>query len=86
MELEQLPAGQEVLVKHVVAETLLSLGLITQEPEAIVELQKDFRHLREWRKTSETIQRNSLWFVISSALAGTLGLIWVGFTSLFRGS
>ena len=85
MEFEELPPGQEKLVKKVVAETLLSLGLITHDPEEIVELQKDFRHLREWRKNSETIQRNSLWFVLSSGLAGMLALLWMGFKSTLTG-
>lgn len=68
----------EADVKRVVAETvtqtLLTLGVDTNDP---VELQKDLAHLRAWRESMETVRRQSLITAIGVITAGVLGLIWL---------
>jgi hypothetical protein len=68
----------EADVKRVVAETvtqtLLTLGVDTNDP---VELQKDLAHLRAWRESMETVRRQSLITAIGVITAGALGLIWL---------
>lgn len=68
----------EAEVKRIVAETvtqtLLTLGVDTNDP---VELQKDLAHLRAWRESMETVRRQSLITAIGVITAGVLGLIWL---------
>lgn len=68
----------EAEVKRIVAETvtqtLLTLGVDTNDP---VELQKDLAHLRAWRESMETVRRQSLITAIGVITAGGLGLIWL---------
>jgi hypothetical protein len=68
----------EAEVKRIVAETveqtLLALGVDTDDP---VELQKDMAHLRAWRESMETVKRQSLLTAIGVITAGVLGLLWL---------
>lgn len=62
------------IVAETVAQTLLTLGVDTNDP---VELQKDLAHLRAWRESMETVRRQSLITAIGVITAGVLGLIWL---------
>lgn len=62
------------LVAETVAETLLKLGIDTDDP---LELQKDMQHLRAWRESMATVRRQSLITAIGILTAGVLGLIWM---------
>lgn len=68
----------EAEVKRIVAETveqtLLTLGVDTEDP---IELQKDLAHLRAWRESMETVRKQSLITAIGVIVAGVLGLIWL---------
>lgn len=69
----------EAEVKKIVAETveqtLLTLGVDTDDPIA---LQKDLAHLRAWRESMETVRKQSLITAIGIIVAGALGLLWLG--------
>lgn len=69
----------EAEVKRIVAETveqtLLTLGVDTDDP---IELQKDLAHLRAWRQAKETVVRQGLITAIGVIVAGGLGLLWLG--------
>jgi hypothetical protein len=69
----------EAEVKRIVAETveqtLLTLGVDTDDP---IELQKDLAHLRAWRESMETVRKQSLITAIGIVLAGGAGLLWLG--------
>jgi hypothetical protein len=71
----------EAEVKRIVAETveqtLLKLGVDTEDPVA---LQKDMAHLRMWRESMETVRKQSLITAIGIVTAGVLGLIWMALT------
>lgn len=62
------------IVSDTVAETLLKMGINTQDPIA---LQADFQHLRAWRESIGTVKRQSLTTAIGLITAGFLGLIWM---------
>ncbi len=62
------------IVKATVEETLLALGIDTDEP---LEAQKDFQHLRAWRTSSETVKRQGLVTAMGILITGLLGLIWL---------
>lgn len=68
----------EAEVKRIVAETveqtLLAMGVDTDDPVA---LQKDMAHLRAWRESMETVRKQSLITAVGIITAGVLGLIWL---------
>jgi hypothetical protein len=68
----------EAEVKRIVAETvqqtLLALGVDTEDPVA---LQKDMAALRAWRESMDTVKRQSLLTAIGVVTAGALGLLWL---------
>jgi hypothetical protein len=68
----------EAEVKRIVAETvqqtLLALGVDTDDPVA---LQKDMAALRAWRESMDTVKRQSLLTAIGVVTAGALGLLWL---------
>lgn len=62
------------IISETVAETLLTLGVDTDDP---VSFQKDMAHLRAWRESMETVRRQSLITAIGIVTAGILGLVWM---------
>lgn len=67
---------QEVrtIVRATVKETLLALGIDTDEP---LEAQKDFQHLRAWRQSSDTVKSQGLVAAVGILVTGILGLVWI---------
>lgn len=53
----------------------LQIGVDITEP---IEVQKDFHHLRKWRKSNEAITLKVLLTAIGTIVMGTLAAIWVG--------
>lgn len=70
------------LMKETVQETLTSFGIDTKDP---FELQRDFSHLREWRKSSEAIKTKGMLTIITLFITGLAGILWLGLTSEFKG-
>jgi len=64
-----------LIVSDTVKQTLLQLGMDTSTP---IEIQDDMRHLREWRKSVESIKNKSIWTVLSTLILGICGLILLG--------
>jgi hypothetical protein len=62
------------IVTETVDQTLTKLGVDAANP---IEFQQDMAHLRSWRKSVETVKRQSLITSIGILTAGVLGLIWV---------
>lgn len=56
-----------------VRQTLLTLGIDMSNP---LEMQADFRHVREWRKSVATVKKQGMMTAIAIITAGVLGLIW----------
>lgn len=61
-------------VDDAMAENLLKLGIDVDEP---LELQKDMQHVRAWRKSFETVKKQSLTTAIGVITMGVIGLIWL---------
>lgn len=68
----------EHAAKEAVRQTLLTLGIDTQDP---IEVQADMRHLREWRKSVATVKKQSLMTAIAILTSGMIGVIWLALTS-----
>lgn len=65
------------IVAETVVETLIRLGVDASNP---IEVQKDFQHLRAWRSSINTIQRQGIITAVGVITVGALGLIWMAVT------
>jgi hypothetical protein len=73
----------KLLVRQTVSETLISLGIDHNDP---IEMQADFRHLREWRRSVNSVKRYGFMTAVGVVITGLLGAIWVGLRSMTNGS
>lgn len=63
--------------KAAVRETLLLMGVDVSDPKAIQEMQLDFAHTRRWRRSVETVGRQSLVSAVVILITGFAGAIWM---------
>lgn len=70
-ELEEIAA---LAAQKAVNELFVTLGVNTDEP---IEMQKDFSHLRSWRKSSEAIHAKIIMTAIGVFVVGLCGAIWL---------
>lgn len=69
----------ETAAKEAVRETLLMMGVDVSKPEAVTEMQADFNHVRKWRKSVETVQRQSLITAVGVLVSGAIGALYMAF-------
>lgn len=69
----------EQVITATVKKTLLELGLDVSDPEAVIEMQKDFAHLRSWRGSVEEVKRKGFIGAAGVVAAGVAGLLWASF-------
>lgn len=62
--------------KAAVRETLLTLGVNANDPEAIRKMQQDFAYLRDWREASGTIKARSFMVLVSIVVSGVAAAVW----------
>lgn len=58
------------------SQLLLTLGIDTSSPQGILDAQRDFQHVRNMRKSFETVKRQGLMSAIGFIMVGILALIW----------
>jgi hypothetical protein len=63
--------------KAAVRDTLLAMGVDVSDPKSIQEMQYDMAHVRRWRKSVETVQRQSLITALGIVVSGIAGAIWM---------
>ncbi len=63
------------MMKSTVKETLISLGLDMSDP---IEVQRDFQFIRDWRETTESVKKKTVFAVVSVLVLGLLGMLWLG--------
>ncbi len=64
----------KVVVEQTVEETLLKMGVDVEDPIA---MQKDFKNLREWSTTVETVRKGVIMTMVTVFVSGVLGLLWL---------
>lgn len=69
----------EQVIAITVKKTLLELGLDVSDPEAVIEMQKDFAHLRAWRGSVEEVKRKGFMAAAAVIATGIVGLLWASF-------
>jgi hypothetical protein len=68
-------------VEDGVRRALLTIGIDISEPNAILESQKDFQHLRAFRQSTDAIKRHSLLAMAAITVSGVAGAIWLAIKS-----
>jgi hypothetical protein len=66
----------QAVAKAAVRETFLALGVDISDPEAVIDMQADFQHLRAWRESTEAVKRKALLTAVGVVITGALG--WLG--------
>jgi len=69
-------------ISVVVRQTLLQMGVDSANP---IEAQKDFQHLRQWRRAGEELKSKSLVALMVLFLTGLVSLILLGLKQYFDG-
>lgn len=69
----------EKVAEAVIEKFFLALGVNAKDPQAVISLQSDLRHLRAWREATETIKANSLKAAVTTIVAGALGFVGAHF-------
>lgn len=64
------------LIAETVRETLTQMGA---DPAHPLEMQRDFQHLRQWRRAGEDLRSKGTLALLGIFLSGVAGLIAVGF-------
>lgn len=64
-----------MLIAESVRQTLIQLGVESENP---LEMQKDFNHLRNWRRSGEEIKRKGMMVAVATFVSGLAALIWLG--------
>lgn len=72
------------IVRESVHETLTTLGLDANAPEAILDLQRDFAFLRRTRMGGEELARKTRLAAMGLALSGLAYLLWEGARAALR--
>lgn len=65
--------------EQAVSRMLLALGVDASDPEAVIAMQADFKHLRSWRESTEAVKRHSLKAAVTVIVTAGLGAVLVFF-------
>jgi hypothetical protein len=65
-----------------VRKLFLTMGVDTSDDKAMLEMQRDFAHVRNWRRSVERVRRQTLIVAVGVIVSGILGAIYMA----FRGS
>lgn len=63
--------------KEAVREMMVMMGVDTSDPKSLIDMQKDFAQLRDWREAKETIRDKGLAAAVAVIVAGALGAMWL---------
>lgn len=66
-------------VLRTIATVLTGFGIDEDER---LEIRADFYHLRQWRKSTETVKRASWITIVGIITSGIAGALWLGFKSI----
>jgi hypothetical protein len=69
----------DALAEAAVKRTFLTLGIDISDPEAVIKVQSDFKHLRMWRESTEAVKRKALLTAVGVIVAGALGYLLLTF-------
>lgn len=68
------------LIAEAVRETLVQMGA---DPSNPIEMQRDFQHLRQWRRAGEDLRSKGMLTLLSIFITGSVALLLVGLRDYF---
>lgn len=75
----ELQTVADAAARRAVQDMLLTLGVDTSDPDAVIGMQADFRHLRAWRKSTEAVKHKALLSAVGFIVVAVLGWLLVAF-------
>ncbi len=63
------------VISETVRQTLMQLGVDTNSP---IEMQRDFQHLREWRKVTGELKQKGLLALLGIFVSGAVAAFFIG--------
>lgn len=79
MTADDVKAISQTAAREAVREMLLAMGVDASDPAAMIEMQKDFQSLRQWRKSVQDVQRYSIITAVGILISGVAGMIYMHF-------
>lgn len=79
MSPEEIDKIATLCAKKAVSETFLALGVNIHDPDDVAAAQLDFRHLRAWRESIDTVKRKGLGAAVTVIVTGVLGWLVLAF-------
>lgn len=70
--------------REAIREWLLLIGVDASKPGDLIELQKDFAHIRKQRQASEQVGTAAKGAGITTVVMGVLTALWIGIREVFR--
>lgn len=70
--------------REAIREWLLLIGVDASDPSDLIELQKDFAHIRKQRLAAEQVSAAVKGAGITSVVMGGLTALWIGVREVFR--
>jgi len=55
----------------------LTLGIDISTPEGVIEAQKDFQHVRSWRRAKDTAVKQGIVYTTGVILTGIIGALYM---------
>ncbi len=72
---EEIKHLAEEAAKTAVRQLLVAMGVDANDPKALLEMQKDFAHIRVWRESTEAIRNRGLAAAVTFCVTGVLGYL-----------
>lgn len=72
---EEIKHLAEEAAKTAVRELLTAMGVNAHDPEALLEMQRDFAHVRNWRKSTDAIKGHGIKAAVTFVVTGALGYL-----------
>ncbi len=69
------PQELRKLIADTVNATLMQLGIEHDDP---LEMQRDFQHLRDWRKSTERIKNRTVVTAVGVVVMSVMAALWIG--------
>ena len=75
LSVDEIKQIAEEAAKTAVRELLVAMGVDAQDPHSLIEMQKDFAHIRIWRESTETIKNHGLIAAVTFIVTGAFGYL-----------
>lgn len=67
-----------------IGETLLAIGVDMSDSHSVIEMQKDFQHLRFFRKAVEDTRKKGVMTAIGILISGVIAALWIGVQQILK--